>query len=374
MKKVHVICLRYYDEKKDEITIGGIQTYITSLLSVFEEIGLKPIIYQPGDCDFVVNKNNFTVISVKVPKKSSLGLIKRRLYKKCISTIDVSQDILLFATERLALKNNKIRSIAIQHGISWDIETSYCVSRFSNIKRILLNAVKAISLTREASCVNTLVCVDYNYINWYRTQIEHREMMYKVIPNFSKIPTENNANKQCSENINIIFARRLQPHRGTRCFANVGKKILESYKNVNIIFAGDGPDSDYLTDFFKGYSNVYFTTYRSEDSLKIHLDKQIAVVPTMGSEGTSLSLIEAMAAKCAVVCTDVGGLTNIVINNHNGILCRPLEDDIYASLVSLIENENLRIRLSYNAYTTVVDSFGFDRWKNEWIEVLKSFN
>ena len=39
------------------------------------------------------------------------------------------------------------------------------------------------------------------------------------------------------------------------------------------------------------YSNVHFISYKSNESLLIHLDKDIAVVPTVGSEGTSLSLL-----------------------------------------------------------------------------------
>ncbi|MDF7725383.1 glycosyltransferase family 4 protein, partial [Enterobacter hormaechei subsp. steigerwaltii] len=131
-----------------------------------------------------------------------------------------------------------------------------------------------------------------------------------------------------------------------------------------------GPYKQQLELDFGECDNVYFSTFRPEDSLDFHKNKDIAIVCSIGSEGTSLSLLEGMAAGCAVVSTNVGGLTNIVIDQHNGLLCEPNADSLYGALISLIDDEIKRKKLALNAYNTVIDSFNITKWRREWSDML----
>lgn len=115
-----------------------------------------------------------------------------------------------------------------------------------------------------------------------------------------------------------------------------------------------------------------FITYNSEKSLKIHQDKDIAVIPTIASEGTSLSLLEAMAAGCAVICTNVGGMTNIIIDGYNGLMINPDEDSLYKALDRLIEDKLLRGRLQAKAYETIKEAFSLNIWKSKWAQIIKN--
>lgn len=58
--------------------------------------------------------------------------------------------------------------------------------------------------------------------------------------------------------------------------------------------------------------------------------------------GTSLSLFEAMVARCAIVCTNVGGTTNIVLDGFNGFMVRPVADEIREAIEELIINQKKR--------------------------------
>ena len=101
-----------------------------------------------------------------------------------------------------------------------------------------------------------------------------------------------------------------------------------------------------------------------------HSEIDISIVPTIGSEGTSLSLLEAMASKTAVVCTNVGGMSNIIIDNFNGFIINPNVEELFLKVSKLIEDKELRDRLSNNAYLTVSEGFSFELWKQKWIEVI----
>jgi len=151
------------------------------------------------------------------------------------------------------------------------------------------------------------------------------------------------------------------------------KKILDTYDNVFVTFAGTGPDEAWIRAELDGYTNYEITKYASDDSLKVHADKHIAVVPSLGSEGTSLSLLEAMASGCAVVCTNVGGMTNIVIDGFNGIMADIAGDSLYYAIKKLVDDEELRKDIGKNAYDTVSKGFSYERWAKAWKTVLLEF-
>jgi len=87
---------------------------------------------------------------------------------------------------------------------------------------------------------------------------------------------------------------------------------------------------------------VTFTKYLPDEVLDIHLEHDIAVVPSIASEGTSLSVAEAMGAGCAVVATAVGGVTNMIINGHNGILAMPDAASVLNGLETVVSDPALR--------------------------------
>ncbi|MCM1532927.1 MAG: glycosyltransferase family 4 protein, partial [Ruminococcus flavefaciens] len=233
-------------------------------------------------------------------------------------------------------------------------------------------AWRGIHITRAAAGVKKLICVDYNYINWYRTQIQHHEMEYRIIPNFTDVP-QLNTDKFRTEIVKIIFARRLVTYRGTRIFAEAAERLLLKHDNVEITFAGDGPEERFLKEKFQNNRKVQFITYSSGESLEIHRDKQIAVVPTVGSEGTSLSLLEAMASSCAVVCSNVGGMTNIVIDNYNGLMVNPEANALFFALDRLVIDKNFAQKIANEGYNTVKNGFSFELWKEKWKEELHLF-
>jgi len=93
-------------------------------------------------------------------------------------------------------------------------------------------------------------------------------------------------------------------------------------------------------------------------------------VPSLASEGTSLSVAEAMATGCPVVATAVGGITNMIINGYNGILTMPNSSSIQDGIESLIQNSETRQSIGIRAYETAKAAFSIEQWKKSWKEVL----
>ncbi len=363
MKKAYIVYRNYYDFKKNKITIGGIQTYITDLTKVCLEIGLEPVVLQPGEEELTHKENGVIINQYKIDERN-----RTKKYKKELTKRINHNELVIFATDNLIPdKSPFMNSIVIQHGISWDIPME---SGRGQLREFISKCKNAYVMINRLQYVNKIVCVDYNFINWYRTQVDKVNGQLVAIPNYSKLAP---VYHKPDDTLNIIFARRLFEYRGTRVFTKAIKILLEEYKNINVTVAGSGPDENWMKTELSRYKCVKFIQYESEDSLKIHEDKHIAVVPTVGSEGTSLSLLEAMSAQCTVIASDVGGMTNIILDGYNGLLVSAGdEQSLLTALRRVIECPNLRTELSHRAYETVESSFSHEKWREKWVAVLKS--
>ena len=153
--------------------------------------------------------------------------------------------------------------------------------------------------------------------------------------------------------------------------AEATQRLLRRHANTTFTFAGEGPDEPWLRKQFAGEERVTFCRYRPEETLGFHGGHHIAVVPSIGSEGTSLSVAEAMAAGCSVVATAVGGITNMVIHGYNGLLVMPDADSLYEALAGLIVDPELRCQLGKRALDTARVSFSRERWEGQWCDVLR---
>jgi len=104
----------------------------------------------------------------------------------------------------------------------------------------------------------------------------------------------------------------------------------------------------------------------------VYQQSDIVLIPTIHSEGTSLSLIEAMAAKKAVIATYVGGLTDLITDHFNGLMIYPdRKDELYSAIKELITDKTLREYLANNAYQKSL-TFDITHWKKKWIEIIAS--
>lgn len=366
MRHAYILYSQFFDRNGKKIRIGGIETYIHNLCKVLISADIVPIIYQFANEDFIKEYKGIKIVGVTATsekyRKNSLTVSK-----EIAKVFDFEKDIMIFASEEYVVPFKSENVISIQHGISWDIP---------NKKNVLINYVKnavraVIEYSRLQKC-SRVVCVDYNFLNWYRAIFKkYDDKKFYSVPNF--------CNTDCLEvipaqrdNIKIVFARRFVKHRGAILFARVAKKVLENYPNTEICFAGEGPCEKEMKEILSGSKNVTFTSFMPDESIEFHSGFDIAVVPTIGSEGTSLSLLEAMAAGCAPVSTNVGGITNILIDGYNGSIVNATEEDFYCAIGKLICDRATLNSYKKKAKETVKYSFSKEKWENRWLDIFRS--
>ena len=369
-KNLCIISLDYLNSETGELMIGGVQTYIHSLCTLANEKGFNVTVFQIKG----KQEHDYVYAGTKVIIRNIPDNNIQKYFDSIYKQFSPSETIFIISTDQLPIKSNAKNVVTIQHGIAFDIpgysiEGAWGKSKLSQHINKLLRCIK--NVMRCYNSRNT-ICVDYNYYNWFRTLgTIYPEKSIRVIPNYSTsyISTEELDQKliERSNKKKILFARRFCDYRGTLIFSKVILRILSKYPNVEVTFAGNGPLEDYIRETFQKYDSVKITKFCATDSISFHKQYDIAVVPTIYSEGTSLSLLEAMSSGCLPLATHVGGMTNIILDQYNGVLCSPDEESLYKSLVDIIEmDDNVFNDIVRNAYDSAVKAFSYKIWKQRW--------
>jgi len=142
------------------------------------------------------------------------------------------------------------------------------------------------------------------------------------------------------------------------------------------VITGDGEMKKELVHYADrlGLNSVTEFTGWEKDLMRLYSDLDIVCLTSL-NEGTPVSLIEAMASARPVVATDVGGVNELVANNHKsivqpdnfqicerGVLVRSCDAKAFAEgLRVLAEDEKLRDKMGSNAREFVRNRFSKER-------------
>jgi len=162
----------------------------------------------------------------------------------------------------------------------------------------------------------------------------------------------------------------LGPEKGHVYLLRAAKDIVKNFESVKFFFVGDGPLRAYLkneaTQLGIG-DNVTFTGFRTDIPNLLSI-MDIFVLPSV-KEGLPMVLLEAMAAKKAVVATRVGAIPKVV-DNGNGILVEPRDAaGLQKAIVSLLTNEEKRRKYASAGYETVRIQFSSERMGSEYFDL-----
>lgn len=124
----------------------------------------------------------------------------------------------------------------------------------------------------------------------------------------------------------VVFVGRLEPRKGVLVLARAFRQLLATHPDAILTVIGDGPQRHELAALLSGVpaNQVRLAGRVSSSTLARRLaEADVAVAPALGGESFGIVLLEAMAARTAVVASDLPGYRSVVTDGRDGLLVPP---------------------------------------------------
>ena len=112
----------------------------------------------------------------------------------------------------------------------------------------------------------------------------------------------------------IAFAGQLTLAKGVLTLLQAFKELLEAgIRNTELFVAGTGPQEEQLKDYCRQHKLAQVHFLGSIDSVpELFRTADVVVVPSEWEESFGLVVVEAMACGTAVICSDAGGIPEVL--------------------------------------------------------------
>lgn len=149
------------------------------------------------------------------------------------------------------------------------------------------------------------------------------------------------ASRRGSQPVQVLFLSRFVREKGGYELIEGFAQVAQTFPDVRLICAGDGPETDGMRAAAAKLGldgRISFPGFvRGREKAQLLADADIFAFPTYYGEGCPVSLLEAMAAGCAVITGDAGGIPDIFEDGVNGVmLTKPTSASVAEALQGLL--------------------------------------
>ena len=358
-KRIDILSVNFYDWDGKCVYRGGAERYIYDLASMLQSNGHTVRILQNANKPFEKIFRGIRVSGVMTGSSKVRG-ISEAFREQCTEA-----DLVITSPLDLACAIDNVPVIGINHGIYWDhIERELATHRTVDYQEIMDSLVN----------IELGICVDTNFINWVRTYDFNLAQKLTYIPNYYDCKEFRTTKKDFTKDLTVLFPRRLYEARGIYLTLDAFDKILKKHPDVRLLLVGQGDDKRVAKAIqrlaIKYEARVSLEEYPMEEMPAVYSRSHIVLIPTLHSEGTSLSCIEAMATNNALIVTTIGGLPNLVISEYNGIVIDPNVESLVGALEGLILDRTKLASMAQRALG-VAEVFEKEKWDQRWAKVFK---
>ncbi len=174
----------------------------------------------------------------------------------------------------------------------------------------------------------------------------------------------------------IVFGHvgRLTSVKNQKLMIDAFHKVHNQLPHSRLVIAGDGPLRPELEAQVLELgiaSSVSFLGYQS-DIASVVADLDVFLLTSV-SEGTPLVVIEAMAAACPVIATDVGGLPEMIEHHQSGLLVPSGDvEALTKNMLLLANNKALRQQIGQRSRSIARSRYGIERMVQDYCDVYGS--
>jgi glycosyltransferase involved in cell wall biosynthesis len=202
----------------------------------------------------------------------------------------------------------------------------------------------------------------FNPINWHQKGKELRE------------------EKNWIDKTIFMYSGFLDDINGLDFFLNNIKELPETIKReIKVVLLGRGPLQKYVEDMNKKESNLieYLGLVNYNDMPMYYSACDVFVIPrpsTLPAENLiPMKLLEAMAMEKIVLGSDVGGITEVVTNNKNGIIFKKgNKDELLNKIRYIVENIGNMGGIRKQARRDVIKKYSWEKSREDLQNVYEN--
>jgi glycosyltransferase involved in cell wall biosynthesis len=131
-------------------------------------------------------------------------------------------------------------------------------------------------------------------------------------------------------NNRFLFIGRLSEEKGLHFLIDIAIKL-----NIELDIIGDGPLKNKLEAQSSNYPNIVFHGFMDKSFIIDKLKSSSAMLFTsIWFEGMPITILEAFSTGTVVFSSNIGAMSEIIIENENGFLINPMDYKMWASKIN----------------------------------------
>jgi glycosyltransferase involved in cell wall biosynthesis len=195
-------------------------------------------------------------------------------------------------------------------------------------------------------------------------------VMHNAVDTDTFSPTSEEEQKELKKSLSfapddfvVLVPRRLVEKNGVIYAVRAMKNIRDT--NFKMIIAGDGPERKNIMKEAQEDKRIQLTGMTPHDKISSFFKMaDVILIPSITSHGiqeaTSLAMLEGMSCGKVVVCSDIGGMHEVIMDMENGALVKEKEPEAIATAIeTIIGNPSLSSRIGGEARKYVLQNHSY---------------
>lgn len=356
---------------------GGIINFLRGLIMALEVS--TPIYYYSLQYtnDLAINKENLDEIFLesmtnnpneKIRKSNNL-VYMLELLKLFKQEKFSEEDLLIFNRSDHALaaliRRIKGKKILIIHGSTKYDKFYY---KHSFIKRVFSKVAEHIVIKK----FDRIIAVSEEAFEYYKDLYPRLINKFKYIPTFvdqSVFKEKDNKNLNQENELSFIYYGRFVEEKGIYHIKDFFDYLDSQDMKFKALLIGEGE----LENIFHDQDSVEIINALPQSEIVKYLHKKTILLMFSECEGTPLTLLESLATGTPALCSNVGGMSNVIKNGRNGFLFDNVAQEyptIAKRATEIIEN------YSYYSYESIrsIKEYSLKQVTRQYQNLIQEFS
>lgn len=212
--------------------------------------------------------------------------------------------------------------------------------------------------------------VQENLVDFYKINPSKINIIYNGIEKDKRSIVEIEPIQKYKEDGYFVVGNigRLSKQKGIKYFVLAANEIIKKGKKIKFFIIGEGEEKLEIENLIKKLKleeSVLMLGYR-DDVLNVMKQLDLVVLTSLW-EGLPLTPIEAFSVGKTVIGTSIGGTSEIITNEYNGLLVESKNyNEIAIKITYLCENPMIKRMLEKNAIETYNSRFSFEKFQEDY--------